>query len=64
MLGEQPVEADEEVVAAAAARDRAALSPVSSGATDSIAAVFSARASASRNDSQWKLDSVARHEMK
>ena len=40
------------------------LSPVSSGATDSIAAVSSARASASRNESQWKFESLARHEMK
>jgi hypothetical protein len=40
------------------------VSPVSSGATESIAALPWARASASRYDSQWKLDSLARHEMK
>ena len=38
--------------------------PVSSGATDSIAAVCWARASARRNESQWKAESLAFHEMK
>jgi hypothetical protein len=37
---------------------------VSSGATESIAALCWARASASRYESQWKLDSLARQEMK
>ena len=35
-----------------------------SGDTDSIAAVFWARASARRNDSQWKDALLALHEMK
>ena len=37
---------------------------MSSGATESIAAVCSARASARRNDSQWKAESLAFQEMK
>jgi len=39
-------------------------SPVPSGEIESIAADSSRLASASRKPSQWKLDSLAFHEMK